>query len=124
MSVTGWAEYDLRMTVGKLDYPTVPGMLPKTGYSPAINAATYPTGTPLAATRVAGRKFNLIGRKLNGTDNSAIVYVGTTTTKPIPISPGNSGMVELNVGDDGYANLQDYYMTGTDGDAIQYIKVS
>lgn len=121
------------MTVGFLDFPVVPGRVPLVGDSPAIAVATYPLGTPLASSRVTGRRFNLLGKKSNGDDNAATVYIGGTGAvgtaskspkKPLPLATGDSGISVLESDDGALINLADYYMTGTDGDGVRYLRVS
>lgn len=123
----------MSLIVGLVPYPVVPGTKPVVGDSPAIAVGAYPLGTPLSLTPVRGRRFNLIGKKSNGDDNAADVFIGDSgavgatpsksAKKPIRIQPGHDGMVALYAPDNTVINLADYYATGTDGDGVRYIKI-
>lgn len=105
-------------------YPTVPGVQPLAGDSPAIDAATYPDGTPLSLTPVYGKSFTLIGRHADGSDNAAVVQIGTEVDQPLPLEPGKDEYIGLNMqGTNDYINLQDFYVTGTDGDGVKWLRI-
>lgn len=114
----------MSLTVGKLTVPLAQAMKPLAGQSPAVAVGTYPTGTPLSLTRVLGRRFTLVGKKANGTDNAGAAYIGTTSARPVLLDVGDAGAINLISPDDSEVNLADYYMAGTDGDGVAWLRAA
>jgi len=118
----------MSINVGFLDYVSAPAKTPVVGDSPAIAAATYPDGTPLSLTSVLGRRFDLIGLKSDGTNNAGTVYIGTEgvqgEVRPLALATGTDGTSILETDQAHLIDLADYYISGTDGDGVKWVKVS
>jgi phosphoheptose isomerase len=111
------------MEVGFAAYPATPARLPRHGHSPAIDGTGHPLGTRISAVSVFGRRFTLYGRKANGDDNSGDVRVGISGSGNQPQIVPTGQEVPLECADTSQIDLADYYVTGTDGDGIEWFLV-